>query len=148
MRIPEEAHIPESIRTGPLANILFGREDLNALNQMNLGSEDVQDLVTDFLDNIQEITPTMASSNWSQRKERSIKRTLQYQTRVQAYYTKLQAKQWRLIDPTLPTTTTNTDGIKEYRLTSVLRKRKKKMNKHKHRKLRKRTKALRKRLGK
>jgi hypothetical protein len=46
------------------------------------------------------------------------------------------------------TTPTTGKVIEELELTSVLRKRRLKMNKHKHKKLRKRTRALRKRLGK
>jgi hypothetical protein len=46
------------------------------------------------------------------------------------------------------TTPVNKATIEELELTSVLRKRRLKMNKHKHKKLRKRTRALRKKLGK
>ncbi|CAO3699354.1 hypothetical protein G6F70_000007 [Rhizopus microsporus] len=47
-----------------------------------------------------------------------------------------------------PITTPLTGVEEQLELTSVLRKRRLKMNKHKHKKLRKRTRALRKRLGK
>ncbi|KAI9310138.1 hypothetical protein BX666DRAFT_2011290 [Dichotomocladium elegans] len=47
---------------------------------------------------------------------------------------------------TCPTSTTIAE--EGFQMTSVLRKRRLKMNKHKHKKLRKRTRALRKRLGK
>lgn len=43
---------------------------------------------------------------------------------------------------------TSSKVVEELELTSVLRKRRLKMNKHKHKKLRKRTRALRKKLGK
>ncbi|CAO3681107.1 unnamed protein product [Rhizopus stolonifer] len=47
-----------------------------------------------------------------------------------------------------PLSTPFTQVQETFELTSVLRKRRLKMNKHKHKKLRKRTRALRKRLGK
>ncbi|KAI8387452.1 hypothetical protein BD560DRAFT_419914 [Blakeslea trispora] len=47
-----------------------------------------------------------------------------------------------------PTMITPTKTTETFELTSVLRKRRLKMNKHKHKKLRKRTRALRKKLGK
>ncbi|KAG1148683.1 hypothetical protein G6F66_001702 [Rhizopus arrhizus] len=47
-----------------------------------------------------------------------------------------------------PLSTPLTQVQEQFELTSVLRKRRLKMNKHKHKKLRKRTRALRKRLGK
>ncbi|KAI8076467.1 uncharacterized protein B0P05DRAFT_588124 [Gilbertella persicaria] len=50
--------------------------------------------------------------------------------------------------PPQPTMTTPTKATEALELTSVLRKRRLKMNKHKHKKLRKRTRALRKKLGK
>ncbi|KAI8983875.1 hypothetical protein BDB01DRAFT_896989 [Pilobolus umbonatus] len=50
--------------------------------------------------------------------------------------------------PTQPVNIPVSGVIEEMSLTSVLRKRRLKMNKHKHKKLRKRTRALRKKLGK
>ncbi|CAO3613692.1 unnamed protein product [Mucor hiemalis] len=51
--------------------------------------------------------------------------------------------------PAVPQPTMSTPKVvEELELTSVLRKRRLKMNKHKHKKLRKRTRALRKKLGK
>ncbi|KAI8647363.1 hypothetical protein BD408DRAFT_408437 [Parasitella parasitica] len=50
--------------------------------------------------------------------------------------------------PSITQPTSSNKVVEELELTSVLRKRRLKMNKHKHKKLRKRTRALRKKLGK
>ncbi|CEP18655.1 hypothetical protein [Parasitella parasitica] len=50
--------------------------------------------------------------------------------------------------PSINQPTSSSKVVEELELTSVLRKRRLKMNKHKHKKLRKRTRALRKKLGK
>ncbi|KAI7907020.1 uncharacterized protein BX663DRAFT_557637 [Cokeromyces recurvatus] len=50
--------------------------------------------------------------------------------------------------PMINRTSSTTKAVEKLELTSVLRKRRLKMNKHKHKKLRKRTRALRKKLGK
>ncbi|KAJ1674228.1 hypothetical protein EV182_003705 [Spiromyces aspiralis] len=151
IKVPEEAHIPEFIHTGPLATTLFNRrsEGVNAhtatVEQLGFSGDEIIDIVNDYLDAVQARHALAGSSSWSSRRERSIQRTLQDRTRSQAYYLNRQLLSWMNINSM---GFNKTQAVTEYRLTSVLRKRRKKMNKHKRRKLRKRTRALRKRLGK
>ncbi|KAJ1917019.1 hypothetical protein H4219_003428 [Mycoemilia scoparia] len=168
MSIPDEAEIPEFIHRGVMAEVLFDHENgstYSFVGKLKLCAEDKLELVQDYLENIQMNiengdNTVGGGAGWSKRKENSIKRTLQTQTRIEKYFMDRQIDEWRKIDPNFVpaehrhkvdvdgVSNGASSGVVEYRLTSILRKRKKKMNKHKQRKLRKRTRALRKKLGK
>ncbi|KAJ2488528.1 hypothetical protein IWW37_004721 [Coemansia sp. RSA 2050] len=119
MRVTPDAMIPEAMRLGPLAEPLLG-EDLfsDGIGSLGLEAEDTADFVDGFFESI--------LNQPEVRREKRVSRWMASE----------------MADPV--------DGINggSYQLTSVKRKRATKMNKHKHRKLRKRTRALRKRLGK
>ncbi|KAJ2779869.1 hypothetical protein H4R18_003762 [Coemansia javaensis] len=128
MRVTPDAMIPEAMRLGPLAEPLLGRDPFSdGLGALNLGRGDDEsaEFVEEFFDAL--LDNARNAGKWSVRRERRAR----------------QQSRWlanELVDPV--------DGINAYQMTSVRRKRKTKMNKHKHRKLRKKTRALRKRLGK
>ncbi|KAJ2365888.1 hypothetical protein H4S02_010584 [Coemansia sp. RSA 2611] len=119
MRVTPDAMIPEAMRLGPLAEPLLGEDPFSdGVGSLGLGAEDTADFVDEFFETILN-RPVV-------RREKKMSRWMANE----------------MVDPV--------DGIhgESYQLTSVKRKRATKMNKHKHRKLRKRTRALRKRLGK
>ncbi|KAJ2046214.1 hypothetical protein GGI01_003664 [Coemansia sp. RSA 376] len=120
MRVTPDAMIPEAMRLGPLAEPLLGEDPFcDGLSSLKLDSEDTADFVDEFFE-------TILNRPTAVRRERRESRWMMHE----------------MVDPV--------DGIngESYQLTSVKRKRASKMNKHKHKKLRKRTRALRKRLGK
>ncbi|KAJ1829231.1 hypothetical protein LPJ56_000533 [Coemansia sp. RSA 2599] len=133
MRVTPDAFIPEAMRLGPLAEPLLGRDSfVDGIGSLQLfgKGEEMREFVEDFFDAVldnakQAPTPGM----WSVRRVR-----------------RARGERWmmrEMVDPF-----DEISGQTEYQMTSVRRKRKTKMNKHKHRKLRKSTRALRKRLGK
>ncbi|KAJ2812391.1 hypothetical protein H4S07_001435 [Coemansia furcata] len=121
MRVTPDAMIPEAMRLGPLAEPLLGEDPFSdGISSLRLDAEDTAEFVDEFFDTI------LNRSAAGARCERRMSRWMVHE----------------MVDPV--------DGIngESYQLTSVKRKRASKMNKHKHKKLRKRTRALRKRLGK
>ncbi|KAJ2713486.1 hypothetical protein H4R19_002226 [Coemansia spiralis] len=130
MRVTPDAMIPEAMRLGPLAEPLLGKDPFSdGLSSLNLASgEETAEFVEEFFDTL--LDNARSAGQWSVRKERRAARA-HHPSRWLAGET---------VDPV--------DGINGYQMTSVRRKRKTKMNNHKHRKLRKKTRALRKRLGK
>ncbi|KAJ2744347.1 hypothetical protein GGI20_003040 [Coemansia sp. BCRC 34301] len=132
MRVTPDALIPEAMRLGPLAEPLLGEDPFSeGISSLRLNSEDTADFVDEFFDTIL----TRPSESWSERRERQETR----QSRWMFH---------EMVDPVDGINGENDRSPPSYQLTSVRRKRASKMNKHKHRKLRKRTRALRKRLGK
>ncbi|KAJ2631900.1 hypothetical protein H4R22_001654 [Coemansia sp. RSA 1290] len=133
MHTTVDAMIPEAKHLGPLAEPVLGKDMFaDGVSTLNLDQSEVHDFVDDFFDSLVDRNLNM-SGQWSIRRE-------QRETRM------LHGSRWmsgELVDPVDQIT-----GQNEYQMSSVLRKRKTKMNKHKHRKLRKKTRALRKRLGK
>ncbi|KAJ2764416.1 hypothetical protein IWQ56_004493, partial [Coemansia nantahalensis] len=130
MQVAPDAMIPEAMRLGPLAEPLLGKDPFSdGLSTLNLArGEETAEFVEEFFDAL--LDNARSARKWSVRKERRAARALQQ-------------SRW-LASETIDCV----DGINGYQMTSVRRKRKTKMNKHKHRKLRKKTRALRKRLGK
>ncbi|KAJ1730137.1 hypothetical protein LPJ61_003180 [Coemansia biformis] len=135
MRVAPTAMIPEAMRLGPLAEPLLGKntfsDGVGSLSVLR-GEEEIE-FVESFFDVLlhRARNPGESSSarKWSVRRERR-----------EGFLFRSRWEESQVVDPV--------DGINEYQMTSVRRKRKTKMNKHKHRKLRKKTRALRKRLGK
>ncbi|PIA13098.1 hypothetical protein COEREDRAFT_83725 [Coemansia reversa NRRL 1564] len=137
MRITPNAMVPEAMRLGPLSEPLLGKDTFNdGIGSLQIGSgEEAREFVEEFFDTILDNAKNAPSSGtWSIRRERSVARM---------YHSRWMANE--MVDP-VDGISGNVDG--GLQMSSVLRKRKTKMNKHKHRKLRKRTRALRKRLGK
>ncbi|KAJ2618365.1 hypothetical protein GGF44_005804 [Coemansia sp. RSA 1694] len=136
MRVTPDALIPEAMRLGPLAEPLLGEDPFsNGFGALRLdGEEDVADFVDEFFDAIL----ARPAESWSARRERQEARMAR-QARWMAH---------EMVDPVDGINGDGASGSPSYQLTSVRRKRVSKMNKHKHKKLRKRTRALRKRLGK
>ncbi|KAJ1663879.1 hypothetical protein IW140_004556 [Coemansia sp. RSA 1813] len=132
--------IPEAMRLGPLTEPLLGQDTFSdGFSTLNLGGqeEDIGDFVEEFFDTI--IANTRHSMKqpdglWSGRDARRLAHG--YQAR------------WIQNDMLDPVDAINEGGASAYQMTSVRRKRKTKMNKHKHRKLRKQQRSLNKRLGK
>ncbi|KAJ1830450.1 hypothetical protein LPJ63_004928 [Coemansia sp. RSA 2711] len=119
MRVPAEALVPEAVRWGPLAEPLLGRDMFSdGISTLNLDRAEVGEFVDDFFDSLRERAQLAASGVRRARREARV----------------LHASRW--------------EAAEAYQMTSVKRKRKIKMNKHKHRKLRKKMRAVRKRLGK
>ncbi|KAJ2852109.1 hypothetical protein IWW36_000488 [Coemansia brasiliensis] len=134
MHTTVDSMIPEAKHLGPLAEPVLGKDMFaDGVSTLNLDQSEVHDFVDDFFDSLVDRTLSNMSGQWSIRRE-------QRETRM------LRGSRWmssELVDPVDQIT-----GQNDYKMSSVLRKRKTKMNKHKHRKLRKKTRALRKRLGK
>ncbi|KAI8321626.1 hypothetical protein GQ54DRAFT_297892, partial [Martensiomyces pterosporus] len=142
MQVTPDAMIPEAMRLGPLAEPLLGQDPFrDGISSLQLGrGEEMKEFVEEFFDTILINAQNAPSPGaWSMRKERR---------EARAYVSRWE--QSEMVDPVDKINGLIEDGDMEapaeYQMTSVLRKRKTKMNKHKHRKLRKRTRALRKRL--
>ncbi|KAJ2910534.1 hypothetical protein GGI21_000772 [Coemansia aciculifera] len=135
MRVTPDALIPEAMRLGPLAEPLLGEDPFcDGIGSLRMNSEDTDDFVQEFFDTVL-LNKTAGDMPWSERRERSEMR----QSRWMAH---------EMVDPVDGINGSSESPALSYQLTSVRRKRVSKMNKHKHKKLRKRTRALRKRLGK
>ncbi|KAJ2545950.1 hypothetical protein EV175_005781 [Coemansia sp. RSA 1933] len=132
--------IPEAMRLGPLTEPLLGQDTFSdGFSTLNLGGheEEVGDFVEEFFDTIIASTShSMAHPDgvWSGREARRLG------TRYQA--------RWLQNDMLDPIDAINEGGVPAYQMTSVRRKRKIKMNKHKQKKLRKQQRSLNRRLGK
>ncbi|KAJ2228688.1 hypothetical protein H4R99_000893 [Coemansia sp. RSA 1722] len=130
MRVTPDAFIPEATRLGPLAEPLLGRDSFaDGIGTLQLfGKEaEMREFVEEFFDSVLDNAKMESTGTWSVRRER-----------------RFRGERWmahEMVDPF-------EEISGGYRMTSVRRKRKTKMNKHKHRKLRRSTRALRKRLGK
>ncbi|KAJ2161951.1 hypothetical protein GGF46_001047 [Coemansia sp. RSA 552] len=122
MRINATAMVPESQRLGPLAEPLLGRDTFTGgLSTLGMDGEAMDDFVGEFFDAIQSGDARM----WSVRGQRRAARE-EHGWRVERFYA----------------------GTRTMQMSSVKRKRRAKMNKHKLQKLRKRNRAERKRLNK
>ncbi|KAI9505918.1 hypothetical protein BX070DRAFT_249844 [Coemansia spiralis] len=134
MCVTPDAMIPEAMRLGPLTEPLLGQDTFSdGISTLNLGNNEyVNEFVEEFfdtiLDNSQNAISSATTDAWNGAEEQ--------------HYSRWMANS--MADP-VDRIEQNTNG---YQMTSVRRKRKTKMNKHKHRKLRKQTRSLRKRLGK
>ncbi|KAJ1736342.1 hypothetical protein LPJ72_001499 [Coemansia sp. Benny D160-2] len=140
-----DAMIPEAMRLGPLTEPLLGLDTFSdGFSSLSLGGtgseEEIGDFVEEFFDAIIENTHH-ASMSQSSAAGGSVRR----QARREAPW--YQAR-WMQNDMLDPVDAINDGAAPAYQMTSVRRKRKTKMNKHKHRKLRKEMRSLKKRLGK
>ncbi|OMJ11980.1 hypothetical protein AYI69_g1236 [Smittium culicis] len=144
--IPREAVIPELIRLGPFAESIFGsyESEVSAKNLEKNEQEDIDDLVHDYLDAVE-----FSLNNSEFRSIRSARMMARLSQPLTRYEKFLQNKEnVASLHQDITKFNTNTSSTEALQLSSVLQKKKKKMNKHKYKKLRKRTKAIRKRLGK
>ncbi|KAI8869735.1 hypothetical protein GQ42DRAFT_155930 [Ramicandelaber brevisporus] len=141
--IPDEASIPEAISMGPTAakylpHMIGANNAANNsagklyMNTANMLASDIEAIVDDFF----------AAVDHSARVHSSVRRArgaLLAEHRAQRHSTHHASSLMRANESLQPVS---------YELTSIQRKRRKKMNKHKYKKLRKRQRALRRRLGK
>ncbi|PVU94268.1 hypothetical protein BB561_002676 [Smittium simulii] len=140
--IPKEAALPELIRLGPFAESIIGSYEKNnskreaALDNIQDNLDNQQDYVDLFLDTIEHSINNLGSM--SRRRAKTLYRRLSPYSRYTTYLNQ------QALDLNVGVSKNNSP----MHLTSVLRKKKLKMNKHKRRKLRKRNKSLRKSLGK
>ncbi|KAJ2786473.1 hypothetical protein GGI15_001502 [Coemansia interrupta] len=130
MRVAADAMIPEAMRLGPLAEPLLGQDSFGGGIGGALSGAADSEFVEEFFDAVLEnARQAPAPGAWSVRR-----------------VSRARGMRWMAGEMVDPVECIESGVV--YRMTSVKRKRKTKMNKHKHRKLRKSTRALRKRLGK
>ncbi|OMH84998.1 hypothetical protein AX774_g1473 [Zancudomyces culisetae] len=156
-QLTQESLIPELIRLGPFAEALYDvRTNTKAgsvAGDMELGAAEVNEIVQEFFDSFDR----SSYGSKSMLLGRSVLRTLNVSG--SRYINNITFPTFKLLANTSIRkvhTARKSDlyvglipkSFNKYELSSVLRKKKKKMNKHKFRKLRKRTRALRRRLGK
>ncbi|OMJ13965.1 hypothetical protein AYI70_g8176 [Smittium culicis] len=144
--IPREAAIPELIRLGPFAESIFGsyESEASAKNAEKNEQEDIDDLVHDYLDAVE-----FSLNNSEFRSIRSARMMARLSQPLTRYEKFIQNREnVASLHQDITKFSTNISSTETLQLSSVLQKKKKKMNKHKYKKLRKRTKAIRKRLGK
>ncbi|KAJ1643288.1 hypothetical protein J3B02_000368 [Coemansia erecta] len=134
MRVTPDAFIPEAMRLGPLAEPLLGRDSFGeGIGSLQMFGSDVEmrEFVEEFFDAVLDnAKQAPVSGMWSIRRDR-----------------RARGERWMTHEMVDPFDEISGQPV-GYQMTSVRRKRKTKMNKHKHRKLRRSTRALRKRLGK